>query len=262
MKKMLAKISVLLLLSIPVFTFAGQGKTKGEFYQITIYHFSTTEQQQLIEQYLKDAYVPALHRQKIKKVGVFTLIANDTAKDKRIYVIIPVKSLRQFSEITTGLVKDNDYQNNGKSYLEATFKTPPYIRLENILAQAFPLAPFLNLPALTGPRNERVYELRSYESATEKIFTNKVEMFNAGGEIALFKQLNFNAIFYSSVIAGCSMPNLMYMTSFENMADRDAHWKSFGSSPEWKKMSALPEYQNNVSKNTSFFLRATAYSDY
>ena len=262
MKKMLAKILFLFLFSIPVFAFAEQGKKKGEFYQITIYHFSTAEQQQLIEQYLKDAYVPALHRQKIKNIGVFTLIANDTAKDKRIYVIIPVKSLQQFSEITTRLSTDNEYQANGKTYIDANYKTPPYSRLENILAQAFPLAPFLNLPTLTGPRNERVYELRSYESATEKIFANKVNMFNEGGEIALFKQLNFNAVFYSSVIAGCNMPNLMYMTSFENMADRDAHWKSFGSAPEWKKMSSLPEYQNNVSKNTSFFLRTTAYSDY
>jgi NIPSNAP len=134
--------------------------------------------------------------------------------------------------------------------------------MENILTKAFSLAPFLNLPALTGPRSERVYELRSYESATEKIHQNKVKMFNEGGEIALFKQLNFNAVFYSSVISGSRMPNLMYMTSFENKADRDAHWKSFGSSPEWKKLSALPEYQNNVSKNEQIFLRATEFSDY
>lgn len=262
MKKIFVKILFLILCSFSVFAFSEQGKKTGEFYQITIYHFSTNEQQQLIEQYLKDAYLPALHRQKIKNVGVFTLIANDTATDKRIYVIIPVKSLQQYSEITTRLTTDNEYHTNGKSYLDASYKTPPYSRLEIILTQAFPLAPFLNVPTLTGSRSERVYELRSYESATEKIFANKVKMFNEGGEIALFKRLNFNAVFYSSVIAGCNMPNLMYMTSFENMADRDAHWKSFGSAPEWKKMSALPEYQNNVSKNTSFFLHTTAYSDY
>ncbi len=193
---------------------------------------------------------------------MFTLIANDTATDKRLYVIIPLKSLQQITEFNSKLAGDYEYIANGKSYMDASFKTPPYNRLETILTQAFPLAPFLTLPKLTGPRSERVYELRSYESATEKIFQNKVQMFNEGGEIALFKQLNFNAVFYSSVIAGCNMPNLMYMTSFENKADRDAHWKNFGASPEWKKLSALPEYQNNVSKNTSYFLRTTDYSDY
>ena len=111
-------------------------------------------------------------------------------------------------------------------------------------------------------KNERVYELRSYESATEKIFQNKVHMFNEGDEIGLFKRLNFNAIFYAEVVAGSKMPNLMYMTSFENMADRDAHWKSFGSDPVWKKLSAMSEYKNNVSHIDIMFLRPTDYSDY
>ena len=130
------------------------------------------------------------------------------------------------------------------------------------MLKAFSFAPFLNLPKLNGPKSDRVYELRSYESATEKIHQKKVQMFNEGGEIAIFKQLNFNAVFYASVIAGSSMPNLMYMTSFENRADREAHWKSFSVAPEWKKLSALPEYQNTVSKNTQIFLRAAEYSDY
>jgi NIPSNAP len=115
---------------------------------------------------------------------------------------------------------------------------------------------------LKADKNERVYELRSYESATEKLFRNKVKMFNEGGEIAIFKKLNFNAIFYSEVIAGNKMPNLMYMTSFENMADRDAHWKNFGSDPDWKALSSLPEYRNNVSHIDIMFLRPAAYSDY
>ena len=87
-------------------------------------------------------------------------------------------------------------------------------------------------------------------------------MFNQGGEIALFQRLNFNAIFYSAVISGSRMPNLMYMTSFENMDDRNAHWKTFGSDPEWKKLSALPEYQNNVSRNETILMRALPFSDY
>ena len=47
----------------------------------------------------------------------------------------------------------------------------------------------MKLPKLRAAKNERIYELRSYESATEKIFANKVHMFNEGGEIDLFKRL-------------------------------------------------------------------------
>ncbi len=262
MKKFISNVLFLALLISPVASFADFGKKTGEYYQVIVYHFSTSEQQKTIGQYLQDAYLPALHRQQIKNIGVFTAIANDTASDKRIYVIVPVESLQQVADFSAKLAKDNDYQASGKAYLDATYKTPPYSRIENILLKAFPLAPFLNLPKLTGPKNERVYELRSYESPTEKIFQNKVQMFNEGGEIELFKNLNFNAVFYGSVIAGANMPNLMYMTSFENKADRDEHWKAFGSSPVWKKLSALPEYQNNVSKNTIVFLRPTDFSDY
>lgn len=262
MKNGATKILFLVLTSVPVFLFAKAAEEKGEFYQITVYHFSNAEQQKLIEQYLQDAMVPALHRLQIKNVGVFTANANDTATDKRLYVITTLQSLQQVVEIAGMLAKDNEYGDKGKSYIDASYKTPPYSRLDNILLRAFPLAPFLTLPKLTSPNSERVYELRSYESATEKIFQNKVQMFNEGGEIALFKRLNFNAVFYASVIAGCRMPNLMYMTSFENMADRDAHWKDFSVAPEWKKASSMPAYQNNVSKIDIVFLKATAYSDY
>ena len=111
-------------------------------------------------------------------------------------------------------------------------------------------------------KKDRVYELRSYESASEKIFRNKVQMFNEGDEIGIFRRLNFNAVFYSEVIAGSKMPNLMYMTSFENMEDRNAHWKSFSSDSSWKKLSSMPEYKNNVSHIDISFLRGAEYSDF
>lgn len=57
------------------------------------------------------------------------------------------------------------------------------------------------------------------------------------------------------------MPNLMYMTSFDDMAARDAHWKTFGADPYWKELSARPEYQNNVSHIDIVFMHPTGYSD-
>ncbi len=86
-------------------------------------------------------------------------------------------------------------------------------------------------------------------------------MFNVGGEVALFERLNFNAIFYGEVLFGSKMPNLMYMTSFENKAARDEHWKTFSSDSFWKTLSARPEYQKNVSKIDIQFLTPAEYSD-
>src|ERR1700704_1709238 len=67
-------------------------KDAPEFYQIKIYHLKNSEQLQMVDQYLQNAYLPALHRAGIKKVGVFKPIANDTAVAKFIYVLIPYNS--------------------------------------------------------------------------------------------------------------------------------------------------------------------------
>ena len=147
------------------------------------------------------------------------------------------------------------------SFENAPYNNPAYGRLETIFLKAFDAMTALTAPKLTAPKAERVSELRSYEGASEKIFRNKMQMFNAGGEIKLFNRLGFNGIFYGEVLFGAKMPNLMYMTSFANKADREAHWKAFGAYPEWKRLSALPEYQNNVSHIDITFLRPANYSD-
>lgn len=237
-------------------------KPSMEYYKLTVYHFRNGDQEKVLDNYFQNALLPALHRLKISNVGVFKSWANDTASDKLIYVLIPLTSLNMLTTMPAELKKDAAYVSAGAEYVGAAYNNPPYSRMEIILLEAFPLAPRLELPSLKSVKKERVYELRSYESSTEKMFENKVEMFNQGDEIGLFKKLNFNAIFYSKVIAGSKMPNLMYMTSFENKSDREEHWKIFGNDPYWKKLSAMPEYQNNVSHIDITFLYPAEYSDF
>lgn len=264
MKKITSVFSLCILLSIltaTLLSWSQTGKVEREYYQLSVYHYSSGDQEKLLDNYLQNALLPALHRLNIRRVGVFKAIANDTSALKSIFLLIPAKSLGVLSDIPSRLNNDKDYQAAGEEYINALYTNPPYTRIETIFLHAFPLAPQLQVPALKAEKNERVYELRSYESATEKIFKNKVRMFNEGDEIGLFRKLNFNAVFYSEVIAGSKMPNLMYMTSFENMADRDAHWKSFSAHPDWKKLSGMPEYQHNVSHIDITFLRPAGYSD-
>lgn len=237
-------------------------KEKREFYQLTIYHFNTNSQENIIDNYLKNALLPALHKMNIKNVGVFKNHSNDTLTDKTLYVLIPVASLDETTRIASQLSADKTYRDAGSGYLKSVYSTPPYTRIETILLQAFSLAPKLKTPELNGPRKDRIYELRSYESPTEEIFKNKVHMFNEGDEIGLFRRLNFNATFYGEVIAGNKMPNLMYMTCHENKPARDANWKNFVDDPSWKKLSSMPEYQHNVSHIDISFLYPTDYSDY
>ena len=233
---------------------------KNFFYEIKVYHFENAEQESTLDDFLKNALIPALDRKGVRPVGVFKPIGNDTLKVKQIYVLTPFKSPAHYADMPGQLEKDPQFRSLGKAYLQAAYTRPPYKRMESIFLKAFSEMPGLKVPALKNSPEKRVYELRSYESPTEQIFKNKVHMFNEGGEVALFKRLGFNAVFYGSVIAGSHMPNLMYMTTFEDMASRDDHWKAFGGDPEWKKLSSMPLYQNNVSRIDVLFLRPTAYS--
>ncbi len=231
-------------------------------YQLTVYHYQTADQEKLLDDYLQNALLPALHRHHFKNIGVFKRIAQDTSANKILYIFIPHQSLQSVVQIAEQLKTDAVYQKDGAAYLNAVYNNPPYTRMENILLQAFTLAPEMQLPDLKSNRKERVYELRSYESSTEKIFANKVHMFNEGDEIGLFKQLHFNAAFYGEVIAGSKIPNLMYMTCHENKAARDSNWKNFSESQQWKKLSSAPEYQHNVAHIDIEFLYPTDYSDF
>jgi hypothetical protein len=254
---------ILLLLALAPLLALGQSKNATRsLYQLKVYRYATAAQGDLITGYLSSAWVPAVHRQGYKQVGVFSDWANDTSAVKSIYVLVPFPSLDKMLALDKALESDQVYQSAGGAYLNATPDQPPYSRVETILLQAFRFAPQMTLPGLTGPKDKRVYELRSYESPTEKKYLNKVHMFNEGGEVPLFKRLDFNAVFYGEVVSGAKMPNLMYMTTFENMASREAHWKTFVDDPEWKTLSSKPEYQKNVSHADIIFLRPLPCSDY
>ncbi len=251
-------ITAILLFALIQFTSA-----KGrDFYQIQVYRLSGKTQEQSVDKFLKTCYLPALHRAGIKTVGVFKPIASDTTSGKQIIVWLPLKSLGELDKLQKVLSNDATYQTEGADFHKAPFDKVPYQRKESILLKAFQDAPAFSIPKFDTNRSERIYELRSYEGPTDFLFSQKLKMFNEGGEIKLFKSLDFNAVFYAEVISGNTMPNLMYLTTYADMAAHDAHWKSFGNHPDWKKLSAISEYQHTVSKIVKILLYPTDYSDF
>jgi hypothetical protein len=229
------------------------------YFILKVYHYKDAKQEASIDSFLRYRYLPFLHSSKLNNIGVFKAIANDTSADKRIYVFIAFQSLQQWEKFAPTSIEPT--VSGDGNYINTQYNKPAYSRFETILLKAFPSMPPVAPSKLTSPKNERVYELRSYEGPTEKYFRSKVKMFDQGGEIPLFARLGFNGVFYSEVVFGSKMPNLMYMTSFDNMQSREDHWKAFSADPEWKILAAKPEYQHNVSKNEIVFLRPTEYSE-
>lgn len=262
MKKISEKFSCLFVL-ILLNTFVKVNSTPPakdpRYFQLKIYHYTSSEQEAMIDNYLQSRFIPSLHGSGVSNIGVFKAIANDTAADKTLYVFIPFSTLKQWEKHT--LESEGKSANASDQYINAAYDKPAFTRLENIFLKAFELMPKITPPKLTAPKSERVYELRSYEAASENLFRNKVKMFNQGREMDIFSRLGFNPVFYGEVIFGSKMPNLMYMTSFDNMQSREDHWKAFSNDPAWKTLSVMKEYQNNVSHSDIYFLRPTEYSE-
>ena len=233
-----------------------------EFYQLKIYTFKTEAQQLLTDTYLENAYLPSLKKLNIPNVGVFKNRITEKDSIIKTYVLIPFSNINQFLDLETSLENDTAYISAGANYIEAKHDAKPYSRIESVLMKAFIDMPQMKATSVVGKISERVYELRSYESPTEAFYKRKVDMFNAGGEVKLFKRLNFNAVFYAEVISGSKMPNLMYMTTFENMKIRDSLWEEFRESPEWTALKVIPKYQKTVSRADIMLLYPTEYSDY
>lgn len=237
-------------------------RVNRQLYQLKIYSFKNSEQANLTDSFLSGSYLPAMKKLGISNIGVFKTRDDEVDSLSKTYVLMPFKSLDDFLKLDTKLLNDDVFLQSGKEYLNASHTNPPYNRIQSVLLRAFEDMPIMELPKLSGPKSERIYELRSYESATEALYRNKVEMFNAGGEIKIFSKLDFNAVFYAEVLSGANMPNLMYMTTFENMDARDAHWKNFVDSEDWKTLKVEPQYQNNVSHADIMLLKPAEYSDY
>ena len=256
MKKAAFIISLLLVLFLSSFIV----NKEGDFYQLKIYTLESEEQEARMDNYLEKALVPALHETGIKKVGVFKSIEGKNDSSKLIVVFIPLKSVSQLTDIDEMLNRNKQYLSAGKDYIDAPFDHAPYERFESVLLKAFSSYPAFRVPEYDSKNSDRVYELRSYESATEKIHKQKVKMFNSG-ETDIFVELGFQPVFFGEVISGSHMPNLMYMTCHENESEQAENWKAFGKHPKWQELKAMDEYANTVSHIDKFFLYPAEYSD-
>ena len=228
----------------------------SEYYELRTYMLKNDTQQKLVEDYFQYAAIPALNRIGVKHVGVFTELRPEG--QTKIFVLTTYNSLAQLGHIADQIANDAEWQSKGAAYLNAPASAPAYERIESSLMKAFK-----NFPVLTAPaKNTRLFELRQYQSASEAAGKKKIEMFNDQGEIDIFKRLGFNPVFWGETIIGPQRPNLTYMITFDDLAAKDAHWKSFVADAQWTKISAVPEYADAllVNKITSTLLVPTAYS--
>jgi hypothetical protein len=225
-----------------------------EYFEIRKYTLKATEKQAILEAYLRDAAIPALNRLGIRSVGVF--LPEKQEATPVLYVVLRFSSLDQLAK-STELLADAALQQHGAAYLDAPAAEAVYQRVESWLTQGI-----AGMPAMAAPtKGSQVYQLRIYESPSEKTAKKKIEMFNIG-ELAIFQRSGLHAVFFGETIIGPLMPNLTYMLSFSDAAAKDQAWNTFRVDPEWTKLKTTPGFTDKeiVSRITNIVLVPAAYS--
>jgi len=225
-----------------------------EYYEHRTYHLPPGGRNGAIHAFLENAAIPAWNRAGVGPVGVFTGVYGGEWTD--IEVLLPHPTFASIAAVREALLADEAYLDAGTEFLNTPASAPRFVRYESNLMLAF-----TQMPRLVAPeKKDRIFELRVYESHSEKFAKKKIEMFNEGGEIAIFLETGLTPVFFGETIAGNRMPNLTYMLTFDNMAAREANWATFVASEKWKALSGDPQYADTVSNIHSRILKPLPYS--
>ena len=230
------------------------GESNQQYLEFRKYRLHVGTKKNLLGNFLRKVGIPAMNRIGIGPVGVFSAIYGPN--DPTLYVLLVHKSLDTVMNSASLLMQDEEYLKAGADFINAPLSEPVFVRMESSLMITFKDMPKLEVPE----KKSRIFELRTYESHSIKAAKKKIEMFNEGGEIAIFKKTGLRPVFFGETLIGPLMPNLTYMLVFENMADRDKKWKVFGGDPDWRKLRSDPAYRDTVSNITDIILRPASYS--
>lgn len=210
-----------------------------------------------VEKYYEDAAIPALNRLGINDVGVFQVMYGPN--DPSLYVLIPHDSVDSVLTGQQRLMEDEIYKEAAYEYLESSISDPAFARIERGLMRAF-----AGMPRVEPPKrmlgDKRLFELRIYESHNPVKAQKKIDMFNDGGEIQVFRDTGLTPVFFGETIFGRLMPNLTYMLVFEDMEARDRRWEEFRTSEGWAAIKDLEKYRDTVSNITDIILRPAGCS--
>jgi hypothetical protein len=209
-----------------------------------------------LHEYFSQAALPALG--KIHTGPRIVLEALIAPHQPQVALILGFQSISEFWSVRAGLNQDKDLDKAFEAW--QTGPEPPFENQTNTLMEAADYSPEI-VPVDPPPKTPRIFELRVYRSPSYrhlKVIHNRF----AGAEIKIFNRVGVNPIFYASTVAGPSMPNLTYLTPFDDLATREKAWNAFAADPEWVKVrkESIDQHGQAVNSTQISIYRAASYS--
>jgi hypothetical protein len=208
-----------------------------EHYQLKIYSFETSAQMVNMDDYLKNAVIPKLKKSGIDYVGVFKPREENSATSNCTYVLIPFNSLKEFIVLNNTYVKEKQNLFKNFDYLNPSNTKTPYQKLEAVLIKADLDLPLNTNIELKSSKEDRVYELISYEATAEDLLKKREDLFPSEQIKEQLEGAKFDEIFYGEVLSDYDHANLMYMTSYNKVRQTPKTLTTnYTSRKEWRKL--------------------------
>ena len=118
---------------------------KKDVYELRTYQLRFGAPQSNLENFFKEALIPALNKQGVKNVGVFREVGK--TEPAKLYVLIPHPSWEDYGNASTRLNEDQAFATASGAYTRLTPDKAPFARYTTTLMSAFDGLPRLVVPA-------------------------------------------------------------------------------------------------------------------
>lgn len=228
---------------------------KSRFFTLERFLMKNGDQPARLHEYLSTGLVPAMA--KLHDGPVVVLDALVAAHMPSVVLLRGYSSITQPQEIADKYWKDEKHLAAFQKWESGNDSTA-----ERWSTSLLVSAPYMTDIAIDKERKTpRLFELRQYHSPTWRQLGALNERFS-GPEIRIFHRVGIHPILFSTTMFGDNIPNLTYLTPFENLAEREKAWTAFGADPEWVKVrKESVETSGQISQVMEISLwRAAAYS--
>jgi hypothetical protein len=244
--------------SLAMLTLAEAADIKPQYIELVKIRMRNTPDSMLqrTTEFFGKAWLPAAMRAGVAKAGAFNAFI--APESPFLLLALQFSSLAAWEGMRDKMATDKDYVKARDTYGAGPLG---YVRYETSLLRGFASFPGIEVPAALPNGKSRIFEVRTYESNNSVTLAKKIGMFDTG-EIAIFRKSGMTPVFFGETIMGQNMPNLTYMIGYQDLAERDRVWSTFGSSPEWAKLRGTPGLSDGeiVSNISNMMVRPTAFS--
>ena len=225
-------------------------------YVLQHYRLQLGTQGSRLSEYLSKAYLPAVARAN----GGPTLVLE--AQFSEHLPMVTIIDAFPLVEQAMGLRAKLDAD---KALQDATdaWQAGPERAFESLSAELLEAAAFAPafVPLNPPPKAPRVYEMRVYQTQTQKGLRGLVERF-AEAEAKILKRSGSDPMMFGTTAFGPDKPNLTWTLAFDDLAARDRFTAAFNADPEWiaLRKQSLERWGQIPSYRRLTLYRSAAYS--